>query len=618
MSRYSTNLVKKIFTIFFLASFLLLFSGKSVKAETLVYEKNSDFSTVSYADDWIFVQENAVFFEEGHTYRIDASTKTVFGGNQCTSYAPITTDCIGIGIANHVWPSNDFIWLLTDSILIPNTDWESGLVFSPIKSAYYQVNSYCYALGTENCTLDYIKIYDEEEIPTPTPTPTSELVLGIDAGGSGEGNISADTDYSGGQTYSSTADVDTNNVISPVPQNVYKTVRYGIFSYTIPNLTPNSEYAIRLHFNELYWGTPLAGGGGVGSRVFNVSANGTQVLTNYDIYQAAGGSNKAIVEQFPVTSDENGTITLEFAAVTDNALVNGVEVYSGGLPSPAPTSTPTPTPAPTPTPTPEPITETIIDTVKEMFNNLVEFFGNVIFHSDVNFLAHIKVSNDSAGRATIRSGDSGITIIFDKPYNSIPVVNVNPDIVNSIIINQIPPFAIYDLTASGFTIKLANSASFDINFNWIAMETDRAQISSTPTPTPEPTSTPTPIPTLPELIHSWNFTMQSYMQCQLMNFSFEEGSYYKVVFSQVNPNQDVYFEACDRNEYLDPGLPCIDSLPETGGGVVGIVNGWYAATFVKLLGNGWFTFWGNQQFEHLGPCVGAGSGQAIVELYRVN
>jgi hypothetical protein len=77
----------------------------------------------------------------------------------------------------------------------------------------------------------------------------------------------------------------------------------------------------------LGWGTSLAGGnGGVGSRVFNASINGTQVLNNYDIFQDAGGANIAVVKQFTTTSDANGKITIQFSNVTDNAMVNGIEV----------------------------------------------------------------------------------------------------------------------------------------------------------------------------------------------------------------------------------------------------------------------------------------------------
>ena len=160
-------------------------------------------------------------------------------------------------------------------------------------------------------------------------------ILSINAGGDTSGNYVADKDYSGGSTYTSSASVDTSGVTNPAPQSVYQTTRYGNFSYTIPNLTSNGAYTLRLHFNELYWTAP-------GKRVFNVAVNGTNALTNFDIYQAAGGTNKAVVEQVPATADSNGNITVQFTSNVDNALVNGIELYDGTLTSPSPTPTPTP------------------------------------------------------------------------------------------------------------------------------------------------------------------------------------------------------------------------------------------------------------------------------------
>jgi len=160
-------------------------------------------------------------------------------------------------------------------------------------------------------------------------------IVAINAGGDTQGSYVADTDYSGGTAYSTTDSVDTSNVTNPAPQAVYQTVRYGNFTYTIPNLTANGTYTVRLHFNELYWNA-------AGQRTFNTSINGTQVLSNFDIYQTAGGKDKAIVEQFPATADANGNITIQFTSVIDNAMVNGIEIYNGTLPSP--TSTPSPTP----------------------------------------------------------------------------------------------------------------------------------------------------------------------------------------------------------------------------------------------------------------------------------
>lgn len=193
-----------------------------------------------------------------------------------------------------------------------------------------QVTDESGGVGTATATITVVQV-----------GPT--LVAAINSGGDTQGSYLADTDFTGGTQYSSSNPVDTSAVTNPAPNAVYQTVRYGNFTYTIPNLTPGGTYTIRLHFNELYWGTSLAGNnGGVGSRVFNVSINGSQVLSNFDIYQTAGGANKAITEQFPATPDANGNVTIDFTTVADNAMVNGIEVYSGILPSPTPTPTPTP------------------------------------------------------------------------------------------------------------------------------------------------------------------------------------------------------------------------------------------------------------------------------------
>ncbi|WP_322480436.1 malectin domain-containing carbohydrate-binding protein, partial [Thermogemmatispora sp.] len=104
----------------------------------------------------------------------------------------------------------------------------------------------------------------------------------INAGGPAVTPFVADAYYSGGSTASTSNAIDTSGVTNPAPQAVYQSNRYGNFTYTIPNLTAGAAYTVRLHFAETYWSA-------AGKRVFNVSINGQQVLTNFDIYAAAGG-----------------------------------------------------------------------------------------------------------------------------------------------------------------------------------------------------------------------------------------------------------------------------------------------------------------------------------------
>ena len=151
----------------------------------------------------------------------------------------------------------------------------------------------------------------------------------VNAGGPATGNFAADEYYSGGNTYSTTASIDTSGVSNPAPQAVYQTERFGNFTYTFPNLKPGAQYTVRMHFAEIYWTSS-------GQRLFNVAINGQQVLTNFDIYATAGAANKAIVEQFTATADANGQITIQFTSVKDNAKISGIEVLASSSPTPTP------------------------------------------------------------------------------------------------------------------------------------------------------------------------------------------------------------------------------------------------------------------------------------------
>jgi len=118
---------------------------------------------------------------------------------------------------------------------------------------------------------------------------------------------------------SATAAINTSAVANPAPQAVYQTERYGNFTYTATGLTPGASYSVNLLFAEIYWTS-------AGKRLFNVTINGSQVLTDFDIFATAGGENKAIVETFTATADASGDITIGFVSIKDNAKVSGIDI----------------------------------------------------------------------------------------------------------------------------------------------------------------------------------------------------------------------------------------------------------------------------------------------------
>ena len=66
---------------------------------------------------------------------------------------------------------------------------------------------------------------------------------------------------------------------------------------------------------------------GAGQRTFNVSINGTQVLTAFDIWATAGATNKAIAQQFTANANASGQYVIQFTTVVDNSLVSGIEIH---------------------------------------------------------------------------------------------------------------------------------------------------------------------------------------------------------------------------------------------------------------------------------------------------
>jgi len=181
-------------------------------------------------------------------------------------------------------------------------------------------------------------------IPTPTPTPITNSTWRVVAGGPAHTDCqsnawAADENYSGG-----TAATTTNTITGALPcssdQALYQDQRYGnSFNYVFH--VPAGSYQVTLKFSETY-----SGDFAKGDRVFNVAINGTQVLTNLDVYGTVG-ANTALDEIFNNIAPSSGAITIQFTGTTStdtNADVSALQI----IPQPA---TPTPTKTYTGTPT---------------------------------------------------------------------------------------------------------------------------------------------------------------------------------------------------------------------------------------------------------------------------
>jgi beta-glucanase (GH16 family) len=159
--------------------------------------------------------------------------------------------------------------------------------------------------------VDYVRVYQ--------PCTSCTQAVAINAGGPAVPPFDADRDFAGGSTSTHAVTIDRSGVTNPAPLQVYQSIRFGNFSYTIPGFTVGSNHTVRLHFAETFWTT-------TGQRVFHVSINGASVLTNFDIIAAAGATHRAIVKEFPTTADSAGNIVIQFVSIVDHAAINGIEI----------------------------------------------------------------------------------------------------------------------------------------------------------------------------------------------------------------------------------------------------------------------------------------------------
>jgi hypothetical protein len=85
--------------------------------------------------------------------------------------------------------------------------------------------------------------------------------------------------------------------------------RFGNLMYTIP--VPPGKYAVSLYMAERWLGPGMPGGGGEGSRLFDILCNGVALARDFDVLARAGGPNRALVQTFHgLQPDHQGRLVL--------------------------------------------------------------------------------------------------------------------------------------------------------------------------------------------------------------------------------------------------------------------------------------------------------------------
>jgi hypothetical protein len=160
-----------------------------------------------------------------------------------------------------------------------------------------------------------------------------QKVVAINCGGpeftAADGTLFTADQYnvSGGTFTQGNAD----DIVGTVDDLLYKSERNGNFGYAIP-VPAAGDYKVTLLFAEVWFGS-------AGSRVFNVSIEGQELLSNFDIV-AVAGKNVALKKEFELEITD-GVINIAATTVkSDGAKISAIIVEKAVAPDNAPPVTP--------------------------------------------------------------------------------------------------------------------------------------------------------------------------------------------------------------------------------------------------------------------------------------
>jgi Malectin domain len=175
--------------------------------------------------------------------------------------------------------------------------------------------------------------------PYDSPQPVAEPVVGLPVGAEIRILAGASRKYvdHAGKLWSPDAYFSGGSAVPSAVQHIwrtqdpiiYRSSRQGDFAYDIP--LKAGTYELRLHFAETLYGPENAGGGGEGSRIMTVLANGQPLLHDFDVLADSGGDRTADVKVFPdISPGADGQLHLRFASAKGgSAMLSAVEILPG-------------------------------------------------------------------------------------------------------------------------------------------------------------------------------------------------------------------------------------------------------------------------------------------------
>ncbi|MCM0619953.1 PKD domain-containing protein [Nocardioides bruguierae] len=215
--------------------------------------------------------------------------------------------------------TSDGLWIASDTEYLGNFQWRRGRVALLPAGSTTPVDSSTTAIG------------ESVLVGGSVAEDAGNVLYRVNAGGSevastdGGPAWTADGTYRSGSVstagYSPSAALDST-VPSSTPASVFDSEAWSYSdspraTWTFP-VTAGTDVEVRLYFANRYSGTST-----VGSRVFDVQVEGTTVLNDFDIV-AAAGDQTGTMRAVDLVSD--GSITVDLSHVTENPLINAIEI----------------------------------------------------------------------------------------------------------------------------------------------------------------------------------------------------------------------------------------------------------------------------------------------------